>query len=329
MPASDIGIDLGTRNCLVYSTGKGLVLKEPTVVVYDKNTEKIKAIGEEASQMEGHANSNMEVIRPIRQGIIVDYIVMEKMLKYFISKAMGRRAFRKPRISICVPSGITEIERKAVEEATYQAGARDVFMVEEPIAAAIGAGVDITKPFGNLIVDIGAGTTNAAVISLAGVVVSASVKVGGDVFDQAIMNYVRKNHSLFIGESAAEKIKIQIGTACEEADPRTMEVKGRNVITGLPKVVTLTSEEVRMALKDATGQIVETVHGVLEKTPPELAADIVDRGIVLTGGGALLHGMDNLIEQRTGVSTLTVQDAMGVVAVGTGKYAEVMARFEG
>lgn len=329
MPASDIGIDLGTRNCLVYSTGKGLVLKEPTVVIYDKNTEKIKAIGEEASQMEGHVNSNMEVIRPIRHGVIVDYIVMEKMLKYFISRAMGRRAFRKPRISICVPSGITEIERKAVEEATYQAGAREVFMVEEPIAAAIGAGVDITKPFGNLIVDIGAGTTNAAVISLAGVVVSASVKVGGDVFDQAIMNYVRKNHSLFIGEDAAEKIKIQIGTACEEANPRTMEVKGRNVITGLPKVVTLTSEEVRMALKDATGQIVETVHGVLEKTPPELAADIVDRGIVLTGGGALLHGMDGLIEQRTGVSTLTVQDAMAVVAVGTGKYAEVMARFEG
>lgn len=329
MPASDIGIDLGTRNCLVYSTGKGLVLKEPTVVVYDRNTEKIKAIGEEASQMAGHINSNMEVIRPIRQGVIADYIVMEKMLKYFISKAMGRRAFRKPRISICVPNGITEIERKAVEEATYQAGAREVFMVEEPIAAAIGAGVDITKPFGNLIVDIGAGTTNAAVISLAGVVVSASVKAGGDMFDQAIINYVRKNHSLFIGEDAAEKIKIQIGTACEEANPRTMDVKGRNVITGLPKVVTLTSEEIRMALKDTTGQIVETVHGVLEKTPPELAADIVDRGIVLTGGGALLHGMDNLIEQRTGVSTLTVQDAMGVVAVGTGKYAEIMARFEG
>lgn len=328
MAASDIGIDLGTRNCLVYSTGKGLVLKEPSIVVYDKDSEKIRAIGEEARQMAGHVTSNMEVIRPIRQGVIVDYIVMEKMLKYFISKAMGRRAFRKPRISICVPSGITEIERKAVEEATYQAGAREVFLVEEPIAAAIGAGLDVTRPFGNLIVDIGGGTTDVAVISLAGVVVSSSIKVAGDAFDQAIMNYVRKNHSLFIGGDTAEAIKIQIGTASEEADPRTMEVKGRNVITGLPKVATLTSEEIRIALKDATNQIVETVHSVLEKTPPELAADIVDRGIILTGGGAMLHGMDTLIEQKTGVNTLTVQEAMSVVAVGTGKYAEVMAKMD-
>lgn len=328
MPASDIGIDLGTRNSLVYSTGKGLVLKEPSVVIYDKTTEKIRAIGEEARQMAGHANSNMEVIRPIRQGVIVDFNVMEKMLKYFIAKAMGRRAFRKPRISICVPSAITEIERRAVEEATYQAGAREVFLVEEPIAAAIGAGVDITKPFGNLIVDIGGGTTDIAVISLGGVVASSSVKVAGDNFDQAIMNYVRQNHSLFIGEETAENIKITIGTAIEEANPQVMEVKGRNVLTGLPKTVKLTSEEIRSALKDATGQIVEAVHNVLEKTPPELAADIVDRGIVLTGGGALLKGMDTLIEQKTGVTTLTVQDAMHVVAVGTGKYAEIMARMD-
>ena len=328
MPASDIGIDLGTRNSLVYSTGKGLVLKEPSVVIYDKTTEKIRAIGEEARQMAGHANSNMEVIRPIRQGVIVDFNVMEKMLKYFIAKAMGRRAFRKHRISICVPSAITEIERRAVEEATYQAGAREVFLVEEPIAAAIGAGVDITKPFGNLIVDIGGGTTDIAVISLGGVVASSSVKVAGDNFDQAIMNYVRQNHSLFIGEETAENIKITIGTAIEEANPQVMEVKGRNVLTGLPKTVKLTSEEIRSALKDATGQIVEAVHSVLEKTPPELAADIVDRGIVLTGGGALLKGMDTLIEQKTGVTTLTVQDAMHVVAVGTGKYAEIMARMD-
>lgn len=328
MPASDIGIDLGTRNSLVYSTGKGLVLKEPSVVIYDKTTEKIRAIGEEARQMAGHANSNMEVIRPIRQGVIVDFNVMEKMLKYFIAKAMGRRAFRKPRISICVPSAITEIERRAVEEATYQAGAREVFLVEEPIAAAIGAGVDITKPFGNLIVDIGGGTTDIAVISLGGVVASSSVKVAGDSFDQAIMNYVRQNHSLFIGEETAENIKITIGTAIEEANPQVMEIKGRNVLTGLPKTVKLTSEEIRSALKDATGQIVEAVHSVLEKTPPELAADIVDRGIVLTGGGALLKGMDTLIEQKTGVTTLTVQDAMHVVAVGTGKYAEIMARMD-
>jgi len=324
MPASDIGIDLGTRNCLVYSTAKGLVLQEPSVVVYDKNTEKIRAIGEEARQMAGHVTSNMEVIRPIRQGVIADFNVTEKMLKYFITKAMGNRVFRKPRISICVPSGITEIERKAVEEVTYQAGAREVFLVDEPIAGAIGSGVDVTKPFGNLIVDIGGGTTDVAVISLGGVVVSASVKMAGDAFDQAIMNYVRKSHSLFIGE----EIKIKIGTAIEESSPHVMEIKGRNIMTGLPKTVKLTSEEVRAALKDATGQIVETVHGVLEKTPPELAADIVDRGIVLTGGGALLRGMDTLIERKTGVSTLTVQNAMSVVAVGTGKYAEVRARME-
>ena len=328
MPANDIGIDLGTTNCLVYSPGKGLVLQEPSVVVYDKDTEKIRAIGEEAKQMSNHVNSNMEVIRPIRQGVIVDFVVLEKMLKYFITKAMGRRAFRKPRISVCVPSGITEIERKAVEEATYQAGAREVYLVEEPIAAAIGAGVDITKPFGNLIVDIGGGTTDIAVISVGGVVVSSTIKVAGDSFDQAIISYIRKTHGLFISEDAAETIKVRIGTAIEEVNPQVMEVKGRNVLTGLPKKIKLTSEEIREALKDATGQIVEAVHGILEKTPPELVADIVDRGIVLAGGGALLKGMDTLIEQRTGVNTLTVQDSMHVVAVGTGMYAEIMNRMD-
>ena len=328
MPANDIGIDLGTTNCLVYSTGKGLVLQEPSVVVYDKDTEKIRAIGEEAKQMSNHVNSNMEVIRPIRQGVIVDFVVLEKMLKYFITKAMGRRAFRKPRISVCVPSGITEIERKAVEEATYQAGAREVYLVEEPIAAAIGAGVDITKPFGNLIVDIGGGPTDIAVISIGGVVVSSTIKVAGDSFDQAIISYIRKTHGLFISEDAAETIKVRIGTAIEEVNPQVMEVKGRNVLTGLPKKIKLTSEEIREALKDATGQIVEAVHGILEKTPPELVADIVDRGIVLAGGGALLKGMDTLIEQRTGVNTLTVQDSMHVVAVGTGMYAEIMNRMD-
>ena len=328
MPANDIGIDLGTTNCLVYSTGKGLVLQEPSVVVYDKDTEKIRAIGEEAKQMSNHVNSNMEVIRPIRQGVIVDFVVLEKMLKYFITKAMGRRAFRKPRISVCVPSGITEIERKAVEEATYQAGAREVYLVEEPIAAAIGAGVDITKPFGNLIVDIGGGTTDIAVLSIGGVVVSSTIKVAGDSFDQAIISYIRKTHGLFISEDAAETIKVRIGTAIEEVNPQVMEVKGRNVLTGLPKKIKLTSEEIREALKDATGQIVEAVHGILEKTPPELVADIVDRGIVLAGGGALLKGMDTLIEQRTGVNTLTVQDSMHVVAVGTGMYAEIMNRMD-
>ena len=312
MPANDIGIDLGTTNSLVYSTGKGLVLSEPSVVVYDKDTEKIKAIGEEARQMSGHVTSNnMEVIHPIRQGVIVDFVVMEKMLKYFISKAMGQRAFRKPRISLCVPSGITEIERKAVEEATYQAGAREVFLVEEPIAAAIGAGVDITKPFGNLIVDIGGGTTDIAVISVGGVVVSSTIKVAGDVFDQAIMSYIRKTHSLFIGSDTAEAIKMKIGTAIEEANPQVMEVKGRNVLTGLPKKVKLTSEEIRVALKDATGQIVEAVHGVLEKTPPELAADIVDRGIVLAGGGAPGNGYADRTEDRSEYTDCSECNACG------------------
>ena len=324
MPASDIGIDLGTRNCLVATSGKGIVLAEPSVVVYDKNTERIRAIGEEARQMAGHLNSGMEVIWPIRQGVIVDYVVLEKMLKYFISKAMGRRAFRKPRISICVPSGITEIEKKAVEEATYQSGARRVYLAKEPIAAAIGAGLDIQKPFGNMIVDIGAGTTNVAVISIGGIVVQNTVKVAGDSFNQAILRYVREKHSLFIGEDLAERIKVRIGSAVEESEPRYMDVRGRNMVTGLPKTARLSSEEMRIALRDVTGQVVEAVHSVLEKTPPELAADIVNRGIVVTGGGALLYGMDILIEQQTGVHAMTIRDALTAAVIGTGKYAEVM-----
>lgn len=329
MPASDIGIDLGTKNSLVYSTGKGLVLKEPSVVVYDKDTEKIKAIGEEARQMAGHITSNMEMIRPIRQGAIADFIVMEKMLKYFISKAIGKRAFRKPRISICAPSGITEVEKKAVEEATYQAGAREVSIIEEPIAAAIGAGIDITKPFGNMIVDIGGGTTDVAVISLGGTVVSTSIKVAGDNFDEAIMRYVRKKHNLMIGERTGEDIKIQIGTVHPLPNPKTMEVKGRDTITGLPKSVTITSEEIREALRDASTQIMETIHSVLEKTPPELAADVAERGIVLTGGGALLGGLEQLIEEETGINTMVAEEPALAVAIGTGQYMELMSRMNG
>ena len=328
MPSNDIGIDLGTRNSLVYSMSKGLVLREPSVVVYEKDSEKIRAFGEEARQMEGRLSSNLEIIHPIHQGVIVDYIVLEKMLKHYIAKALGRRAFRKPRVSICVPSGIKEIERKAMEEAAYQAGARAVYLVEKPIAAAIGAGIDITKAAGNLLVDIGAGTTDIAVVSLSGIVTSSSVKVAGDAFDQAILNYMRKNHSLFIGEETAEKIKLEIGTACEEAANRTMNVKGRNVITGLPKTVTLTSEETRVALREETGQIIDSIQGILEKVPPEMAADIVERGILLTGGGAMLHGMDTLVEQRTGVSTLTVKDATDVAAVGCAKYAEFISNLD-
>ncbi|HIX59095.1 MAG TPA: rod shape-determining protein [Candidatus Blautia gallistercoris] len=326
MAASDIGIDLGTSSILVYATGKGIVLKEPSVVAYDKDTQKIRAIGEEARQMIGRTPGNIEAIRPLRQGVITDYMITEKMLKYFISKAIGRRAFRKPRISICVPSGVTDVERKAVEEATYQAGAREVYLIEEPVAAAIGAGIDILRPCGNMVVDIGGGTTDVAVLSLGDTVVSASVKVAGDNFDQAIMRYVRKQHNLFIGEMTAESIKIQIGMAYEKPDIATMEVKGRNVITGLPKVARLTSEEIRGALKECTAQIVETVHSVLEKTPPELAADVADRGIVLTGGGALLDGMDKLIEEKTGINTILAQDPMMAVAIGTGSYAEIASK---
>lgn len=326
MPATDIGIDLGTTNILVYVKGKGIVIKEPAVVAYDKDTNKIRAIGEEARQMIGRTPGNIVAIRPLKHGAISDFSVTEAMLKYFIQKAMGRRAFRKPRISICVPSGITEVERKAVEEATFQAGARSVTVVEAPIAAAIGAGIDITKPFGNLIVDIGGGTTDIAVISLGGVVVSNSIKVAGGNFDEAIVRNIRKNYSLFIGESSAEAVKMKIGTAYKHPEVEEMEVTGRNVVTGLPKTITITSEEVRMALNDSVMQIVEAVHGVLEKTPPELAADVADRGIILTGGGAQLKGLEELIEERTGINTIICDEPSYAVAIGTGQYTEMMEK---
>ena len=329
MAASDIGIDLGTASILVYAKGKGIVLKEPSVVAYDKDNNKIRAVGEEARQMIGRTPGNIVAVRPLRQGVISDYEVTEKMLKYFISKAIGKRAFLKPRISICAPSGITEVEKKAVEEATYQAGAREVHIIEEHIAAAIGAGIDITIPFGNMIVDIGGGTTDVAVISLGGTVVSTSIKLAGDDFDDAIMRHVRKKHNLMIGERTAEDIKIQIGTVYSSPQPKSMEVKGRDTITGLPKSVTLTSEEIKEALRDATTQIMETIHSVLEKTPPELAADVAERGIVLTGGGALLGGLEELIEEETGINTIVADNPAQVVAIGTGQYMEMMSKMNG
>lgn len=329
MAASDIGIDLGTSSILVYVKGKGIVLKEPSVVAYDKDNNKIRAVGEEARQMIGRTPGNIVAVRPLRQGVISDYEVTEKMLKYFVSKAIGKRAFRKPRISICAPSGITEVEKKAVEEATYQAGAREVSIIEEPIAAAIGAGIDITRPFGNMIVDIGGGTTDVAVISLGGTVVSTSIKVAGDNFDEAIMRYVRKKHNLIVGERTAEDIKIHIGTVHASPQARTMEVKGRDTVTGLPKSISLTSEEIREALKDAAGQIMETIHSILEKTPPELAADVAERGIVLTGGGALLAGLEELIEEETGINTVVAEEPALAVAVGTGQYMELMSKING
>ena len=321
-----IGIDLGTASVLVYVKGKGVVLKEPSVVAFDRNTNKIKAIGEEARLMLGRTPGNIVAVRPLRQGVISDYTVTEKMLSYFISRTVGKSLFgRKPRISVCVPSGATEVEKKAVEDATYQAGAREVSIIEEPVAAAIGAGIDIAKPCGNMIVDIGGGTADIAVISLGGVVVSNSIKVAGDDFDEAIVRFMRKKHNLLIGERTAEEIKINVGTVYKRPENLTMDVRGRNLVTGLPKTVTVTSEETEEALREPAYQIVDAVHNVLERTPPELAADISDRGIVLTGGGSLIQGLEELIEEKTGINTMTAEDPLTAVAIGTGKYIEYLA----
>ena len=306
--------------------GKGVVLKEPSVVAFDRNTNKIKAIGEEARLMLGRTPGNIVAVRPLRQGVISDYTVTEKMLSYFISRTVGKSLFgRKPRISVCVPSGATEVEKKAVEDATYQAGAREVSIIEEPVAAAIGAGIDIAKPCGNMIVDIGGGTADIAVISLGGVVVSNSIKVAGDDFDEAIVRFMRKKHNLLIGERTAEEIKINVGTVYKRPENLTMDVRGRNLVTGLPKTVTVTSEETEEALREPAYQIVDAVHNVLERTPPELAADISDRGIVLTGGGSLIQGLEELIEEKTGINTMTAEDPLTAVAIGTGKYIEYLA----
>lgn len=325
----DIGIDLGTASILVYVKGKGVVLKEPSVVAFDRDTNRIKAIGEEARLMLGRTPGNIVAVRPLRQGVISDYTVTEKMLKYFISKAVGKQRFRKPLISICVPSGVTEVERKAVEDAAFQAGARDVKIIEEPIAAAIGAGIDIARPCGNMIVDIGGGTSDIAVISLGGTVVSTSIKIAGDDFDDAIVRYMRKKHNLLIGERTAEDIKIRIGSAYPRPEVETVDVRGRNLVTGLPKTITVTSKETEEALHDTTLQIVDAVHSVLEKTPPELAADIADRGIVLTGGGSLLYGLEELIESKTGITTMAAEEPMTAVAIGTGKYVEFLSGTSG
>ena len=326
MASSDIGIDLGTASILVYVKGKGVVLKEPSVVAYDRDTEQIMAIGEEARLMLGRTPGNIVAVRPLRQGVISDYKTTEKMLKYFIQKAVGKSFFgRRPRISVCVPSGVTDVEKRAVEDATYQAGARDVYIIEEPVAAAIGAGIDISRPCGNMIVDIGGGTSDIAVISLDGVVVSSSIKVAGDDFDDAIVRFMRKRHNLLIGERSAQEIKINIGTCYKRPENISMDIRGRNLVTGLPKTVTVSSDETEEALREVTSQIVDAVHSVLERTPPELAADIADRGIVLTGGGALLHGLEDLIEENTGITTMTAEEPLTAVAIGTGKYIEFLS----
>lgn len=318
----NIGIDLGTATVLVYVKGKGIVLKEPSVVAIEKRTKKVLAVGEEARRMIGRTPGNIVAIRPLRDGVISDYDITEKMLKYFIDKIIVKKGFFKffkPEIVVCVPSGVTEVERRAVEEATKQAGARHVDLIEEPTAAAIGAGLDISQAEGNMVIDIGGGTTDVAVISYGGNVVSTSIKVAGDKFDEAIIKYMRKKHNLLIGERTAENIKINIGIAYPKEPEETMAVRGRNLVSGLPTTIDITSNEMLKALNECIVQIADAVHSVLEKTPPELSADISDKGIIMTGGGSLLWGLDKLISKRTGIDVYVADDAVSCVAKGTGE----------
>lgn len=324
---ADLGVDLGTSSVLVYVKGKGIVLKEPSVVAIDQNTNKFLAVGEEARRMLGRTPGNIIAIRPMKDGVISDYETTERMLKYFIRKAIGRTLF-KPRVIVCVPSGITEVERRAVIEASNQAGAIKTHLIEEPIAAAIGAGIDITEPSGNMIVDIGGGTTDVAVISLGGIVVSRSIKTAGDECDEAISRYIRKKYNMMIGERSAEELKLSIGSAYKREEEEYKEVRGRNLLTGLPITVNVSSTDMIEALKDPIQEIVDTVHSVLERTPPELAADISNKGIILTGGGALLYGLDKLIAEKTGIPVKIANEPISCVARGTGKALDWIHVFE-
>lgn len=318
----DIGIDLGTASVLVYVKNKGIVLNEPAVVAIDTTNGNVLAVGEEARQMLGRTPGSIVAIRPLREGVISDYEVTEKMLKFFIEKITGGVSMFKmfkPKIMVCVPSGVTEVEKRAVIDATMEAGAREVYLIEEPIAAAIGAGIDISRPNGSMVVDIGGGTTDIAVISLGGIVESASIKVAGDTFDEDIIKYMRKNHSMLIGERTAEEIKQTIGSAYPREEEVTMDIRGRNLVSGLPETREITSTEMLSALKDSVVKIADAVHSVLEKTPPELSADISDKGILMTGGGSLLWGIDKLIQKRTGIDAYAAEDAISSVARGTGE----------
>ncbi len=325
----EVGIDLGTANVLVYIKGKGVVMNEPSVVALNKDTDEILAVGEEARQMLGRTPSNIIAVRPLRDGVVSDYDITERMLKYFIKKTCGSGRFFKPKIMICIPSGVTEVEKRAVREAAQQAGGKDVYLMEEPVAAAIGAGIDISKPDGVMVIDIGGGTTDIAVISLGGIVASASVKMAGDKFDEAIIKYMRKEHKLYIGERTAEELKVTIGTAFPREEVVVQECRGRDLVTGLPKSVEVTSDEMMSALDEAMITITEAVHNVLEKTPPELAADISNSGIVLTGGGALLYGIDKRIEDRTGIKVRIADDPKSCVAIGTGTALDSLPALEG
>lgn len=325
--SKDIGIDLGTASVLIYIKDKGIVLNEPSVVALDKNTGKLLKVGADAQAMLGRTPGNIIAIRPLREGVISDYEVTERMIKEFIRKVIGFQFF-KPRIIICVPSGITEVEERAVIDAGIQAGARRVYLIEEPVAAAIGAGIDIAKPDGHLIIDIGGGTSDIAVISLSGVVESASIKVAGDQFNEAVVKYMRRKHNLLIGERTAEEMKMKIGCVFPPEEEMTMEVKGRCLLTGLPKLISVTSTEMMDAFEEPVERIMEAVHQVLERTPPELVADISTNGIVMTGGGSLVSGFDKLVTARTGINTVVAENAIQCVAEGTGKSLESIGEMQ-
>lgn len=324
----DIGIDLGTATVIAYVKGKGIVLREPAVVAVDKISGDVLAVGQEARRMLGRTPGNIVATRPLRDGVISDYTVTEKMLKYFINKVCGKFIFA-PRIMICIPSQVTEVEKRAVIDAASQAGARKVYLIEEPIAAAIGAGIDISKPCGNMIVDIGGGTTDVAVISLGGSVVSTSLKVAGDKLDEAIVRYIKRKHNIMIGERTAEDLKINIGCVYPKIQDVEMDIRGRNLSTGLPKTITVYSSEMLEALIEPAMMIVDAVHSVLEKTPPELAADISDRGIYMTGGGCLVDGLDKLLQEKTGINVMIAEDAISCVALGTGKALDNLDALDG
>ncbi len=320
--SKDLGIDLGTANTLVHVKGKGVVIREPSVVAIQNNSKKVLAVGEEAKRMIGRTPGNIVAIRPMKEGVIADFDVTQDMLKYFIKKATAKTLGLHPRIVVCVPSGITEVEKRAVEEATRQAGAREAYLVEEPMAAAIGAGLPVNEPTGSMIVDIGGGTCEVAIISLGGIVTSRSLRVGGNKLDDSIIHYIKKEYNLMVGERTAEEIKITIGSAFPKAEELSMDIRGRDLVTGLPKTLRITSTEILDALREPVNSILDDIKLTLEKTPPELAADIMDKGIMLTGGGALLDGMDDLIKEETGMPVHIAEEPLDCVAIGAGRVVE-------
>ncbi|HHT05259.1 MAG TPA: rod shape-determining protein [Hydrogenispora sp.] len=320
--SSDIGIDLGTANILVYVRSKGIVVREPSVLALDKESGKILAVGEEARRMIGRTPGNIVAVRPMKDGVIADYDVTETMLKYFIEKVSPKPRLFRPQVVVCIPSGVTSVEKRAVLEAAMQAGAKNTYLIEEPMAAAVGAGIDIYEASGNMVVDMGGGTTDVAIISLGGIVVSQSLRIGGDKFDEAIIKYIKKMYNLMIGERSAEEIKVQIGSAYPEGEGKSMEIRGRDLVTGLPRTITFTSAESFQAMAEPINSVIDGIKSVLERTPPELASDIVDKGIVLTGGGALLHGFEKLLKEETGIPIHLAEDPLSCVVLGTGKILE-------